>query len=253
MNDQRIELSKLARQTIKKSETILEEFQETVARKQDVESGMTAILREMRSLLLFSERKLKEAKENILSLTEKINKVMAILRVFKGLTQAAKTKEQEASRQRNTGDIIKGIFCDIATGVDGFSRANPGDGTSSVIMSLVGGLTRLTTGIMKTFNKPIVGSLLSTALNKINGAIAIVTQQRDFMKREVDLIIVWKNSVDAVKNDVYQGELKVLFDEIQEMIDDGDVEEIYEAFRGMKAAAQNYLGQIHNVCPSCTE
>merc|ERR1712018_331933 len=33
MNDQRTELSKLARQTIKKSGTILEEFQETVARE----------------------------------------------------------------------------------------------------------------------------------------------------------------------------------------------------------------------------
>merc|ERR1711994_1032225 len=74
MNDQRIELSKLARQTFKKSESILVEFQEMVARDQDVESGMRGVLRDMRSLLLFSERKLKESKDNILSLTENIIK-----------------------------------------------------------------------------------------------------------------------------------------------------------------------------------
>merc|ERR1719410_2890926 len=234
MNDQRIELSKLARQTFKKSESILVEFREMVARNQDVESGMRGILKDMRSLLLFSERKLKEAKDNILTLTEKINKVMAILRVFKGLVEAAKTKDQEASRQSNTGNIIKGIFCDIASGVDGYSRANPGDGTSSVIMSLLGGLTRLTGGIVKAFKNPIVGSLLSRALSKINEAIDVVARQKDFMEREVDVIIVWKDAVDAVKNDVFEGEDEVLFDEIQEIIDDGDVEDIYEAFTGMK-------------------
>ena len=74
-----------------------------------------------------------------------------------------------------------------------------------------------------------------------------------FMEREVDLIIVWKDAVDAVKDDVFEGEDEVLFDEIQEIIDDGDVEDIYEAFTGMKVAAQAYLTQIQKVCPSCTE
>ena len=250
MNDQRTELSKLARRTVKKTETILTEFEETVAGQQDLESGMANILRDMRSLLLFSERKLKEAKGNIAALREKINKVLAILRVFKGMVKAAKEKGQEVSRSTNTQNILGGIFCDIKNGVDGYSKS--GDGTSSLIISLVGGITRLTGGIMKAVNRPIFGSMLSRALGKINDAISIVTKQKDVMQREVERIIVWKDAVDVLQVDLNsKGEERELFNEIKEIIEDGDVEEIYEVFKSLKYAAQNYLTEIRNVCRTC--
>ena len=80
------------------------------------------------------------------------------------------------------------------------------------------------------------------------------------MEKEVVLIIVWRDAVDITKNDVFNGDLKGgkqedqdLFDEIQEIIDDGDVGDIYEAFGGLKDTAQNYLTNVQNVCPSCAE
>ena len=263
MDDQRTELSGLAKQTVSKSERILRKFKETVAGDRELGSGMRSILRDMRSLLLFSERKLTEAKDTILTLREKINKVMATLRVFKGLVEAAKRRDEAIKKNLKVEDvetILNGIVGDIENGVDGYNKAKPGDGTISVVNSAIGGITRLTTGIMKAVNRPDVGPMLSGALSKINGAIDIVSKQKDAMEKEVALIIIWKDAVDVVKNDVFGGDLKGgkdedqdLFDEIQEIIEDGDVEDIYEAFEGLKDAAQNYLTTIENVCPSCAE
>merc|ERR550532_2742987 len=94
IHDQRTELSGLAKNTISKSERILRKFNETVAGDRDLDGGMRSILRDMRNLLGFSEEKLKTVKENISILREKINKVLATLRVFKGLFRAAKKKDE---------------------------------------------------------------------------------------------------------------------------------------------------------------
>merc|ERR1712241_986234 len=173
----------------------------------------------------------------------------ATLRVFKGLVEVAKKRDErldDINDAKDVENILNGIVGDIENGLDGFNKAKPGDGTISVVSSVVCGITRLTTGIMKAVNRPTVGPMLSRALSKINGAIAIVSKQKDAMEKEVELIIIWKDAVDVVKNDVFGGDLKGgndedqdLFDEIQEIIEDGDVEDIYEAFEGLKAAAQN--------------
>merc|ERR1719414_1455401 len=63
MNDQRTELSGLAKQTISKSERIIKKFREMAAGSRKVDRGMRSVLRDMRSLLRFSEGKLKTAKE----------------------------------------------------------------------------------------------------------------------------------------------------------------------------------------------
>ena len=105
MNDQRTELSGLAKQTISKCERIVRKFEETVDKKRELDSGMRSILRDMRSLLLFSERKLGEAKDIIKELREKINKVMATLRVFKGLIQAAKDRDEKIKQGTSAEDV----------------------------------------------------------------------------------------------------------------------------------------------------
>merc|ERR1711963_939189 len=132
MNDQRTELSGLAKQTISKSERIIKKFKEMVAGSRGVDRGMRSVLRDMRSLLRFSEGKLKTAKETILTLREKINKVFATLRVFEGMIKAAKEKDARLRRglkAKTAEEILNGITTDIMTGVDGYSKAKRGDET----------------------------------------------------------------------------------------------------------------------------
>merc|ERR1712147_169414 len=183
------------------------------------------------------------AKETILTLREKINKVFATLRVFEGMIKAAKEKDARLSaglKAKTAEEILNGITTDIMTGVDGYSKAKRGDETMSVVTSILGGVTRLTTSILKATGK----------------AIEIVKQQKDSMEKEVELIIVWKDAVETVKQDVFAGDLKDkreedaqdLYEEIEGLIEDGDVEELYEAFNGLKDAAQSYLSHIERVC-----
>merc|ERR1711974_395317 len=63
---------------------------------------------------------------------------------------------------------------------------------------------------------------------------------------EMELIIQWGDAVHAVKKDVYPENLEDqdLFEEIKEIIEDGDVEEIYDAFNHLKDAAQNYESSL---------
>merc|ERR1712088_660259 len=252
MNDQRTELSGLAKQTISKSERIIKKFKEMVAGSRGVDRGMRSVLRDMRSLLRFSEGKLKTAKETILTLREKINKVFATLRVFEGMIKAAKEKDARLRRglkAKTAEEILNGITTDIMTGVDGYRKAKRGDETMSVVTSILGGVTRLTTSIIKAVNRPDVGPKLNSALKATGKAIEIVKQQKDSMEKEVELIIVWKDAVETVKQDVFAGDLKDkreedaqdLYEEIEGLIEDGDVEELDEYFNGLKDAAQIYL------------
>lgn len=150
---------------------------------------------------------------------------------------------------------------DIKTGADGFRKAKKGDGTISVITSVLSGLTRLTTGIIKAVNRPEVGPKLDGALSKVNGAITIVEKQKEAMEKEVELIIVWKDAVALVKTDVFNSDLKEkkeeeeqeLYEEIEEIIEDGDLEEITHSFESLKDAASGYLLHVKKVCRACTE
>jgi len=286
MNDQRTELSGLAKQTISKSERIIKKFREMAAGSRKVDRGMRSVLRDMRSLLRFSEGKLKTAKETISTLREKtnkvlaslqvfklktaketistlrekINKVLASLQVFKGLIKAAKEKDARLSaglKEKTAKEILDGITTDIMTGVDGYRKAKRGDETMSVVTSILGGVTRLTTSIIKAVNRPDVGPKLNSALKATGKAIEIVKQQKDSMEKEVELIIVWKDAVETVKQDVFAGDLREgdaqdLYEDIEDIIMD-DAEELYEAFNDLKKAAQKYLSHIERVCPSCTE
>ena len=263
MNDQRTELSGLAKQTVSKTVRIKRKLKETVEKKRGLNSGMRSMLRDMRNLLLFSERKLKEAKDTISTLREKINKVMATLRVFKGLVEVAKKRDDILKTGRALNDtqtMVGGILETLQEGIDGY----PAAGTTSEYMSfatkIVSGITRFGTGLARILNRPNVGPMLTKALSQVNEAIEIVTKQKDAMEKEVELIINWRDAVDQVKNDVFQGNLKggkeedqALFEEIQGIIEDGDVEEIYAAFNDLEYAASTYLSQVKTVCRSCAE
>ena len=81
-------------QTISKSERIVRKFEETVDKKRELDSDLRSIFSDMRSLLSFSERKLDKAKDILVDLRERINKVIVTLHVFKGLIQATKDRDK---------------------------------------------------------------------------------------------------------------------------------------------------------------
>ena len=213
---------------------------------------MRSILRDMRNLLGFSEEKLKTVKENISILREgeKINKVLATLRVFKGLFLAAKKKDEALSRglpAEDVQNILKGITDDIKNG-----NTNKDDGTvNSVLNSVLSGITRLTAGIIKAVNRPEVGPMLDVALSRLNDAIAILHQLREALEKQekdLELVIIWKDAVQAVITNVFSVDAEArkeadqdLFNEIKAIIEGGDVKQIYEAYNVLKDAAQNYL------------
>ena len=78
------------------------------------------------------------------------------------------------------------------------------------------------------------------------------------MEEEVALIIRWKDAVQLVKNDVFGGNIKDeededVYDDIRDIIEDGDTAEITDAFESLKDAAQKYLNHVKRQCPSCAE
>jgi len=126
MDVQRIELSGLAQTTISKCEKIRERFEEMVAGEKGIDSGMRSVLRKMKSLLRTSETKLTDAKAAITTLTEKVNKVLASLGVFKGLIQAAKAKEENLEENvgaEATGEILTGLVGSIKNGFGNYRSA----------------------------------------------------------------------------------------------------------------------------------
>ena len=81
------------------------------------------------------------------------------------------------------------------------------------------------------------------------------------MAREIELVVIWKDVVEIVKNDVFnselsdreEGEYKELYDEVKDIIENDDTENIYEAFEGLEDAAQTYLDQVKESCLACTQ
>jgi hypothetical protein len=254
-------LSGLAKTTIDKCTKIREKFEEMVAKEKGLDSGMRSVLRKMKSLLKTSETKLKEAKEVIIELTEKVNKVLSGLRVFKGLIEAAKEKDENID---NTGkyvsEISGGIFTSIRNGLDGYKKAKDDDKTMSVVGSILDGVASLTASVVKILEKPEIGPMVEEALESVNEAVTIIEKQKAFMGKELELVIIWKDAVQTVKSDVFNSDLKErkegdepedLYEDIKDMIEDEDMDDIYDAFDGLKGAAQAYLNQVKESCPSC--
>lgn len=113
---------------------------------------------------------------------------------------------------------------------------------------------------MEAVNRPEVAPILKKASDTVSDAIQIVGKTHDELEKEVALIVSWQSAIDQVKGTVFGGDLKSkkkedqdLFEDVQEIIEDGDVIEIYQSFEGLKDAAQNYLTTIKGVCPYCVE
>merc|ERR1712241_803720 len=264
MNVQRTELSTLAKQTVRKCESIRERFEQIVAGDKELDAGMKSVLRKMKSLLRTSETKLTEAKKTTFDLTEKVNNVLASLTVFKGMIVAA-NEQQKALDQNKTpqaiGSIFTGVIGSIKDGMGKYRKAKNVDKTMSVVNSILDDITSLTLSIIKVseLGKDL-GPRVTEALDSVNEAQAIIEKQKEHMGKELELIGVWRNTVEVVKNDVFdsdltdraEGEDKSLYEEIEEIMEDeDDMAEIYEAFDGLKGAAQAYINQVKKSCPDC--
>merc|ERR1719245_1915379 len=153
MNVQRTELSTLAKQTVRKCESIRERFEQIVAGDKELDAGMKSVLRKMKSLLRTSETKLTEAKKTTFDLTEKVNNVLASLTVFKGMIEAA--DEQQKALDQNkapqaVGSILTGVVGSIKDGMGKYRKAKNVDKTMSLVKYAVDGITSLTLSIVNS-------------------------------------------------------------------------------------------------------
>jgi len=264
MNVQRTELSGLAKQTVSKCESIRKRFEQIVAGDKELDAGMRSVLRKMKSLLRTSETKLTEAKKTTFDLTEKVNNVLASLTVFKGMIDAA-VKKQKALDQNKTPQAVASIFTgvvgSIKDGMGKYRKAKNVDKTMSVVNSILDGITSLTVSIVKiTQLGKDLGPRVTKALDSVNQAQAIIEKQKEHMGKELELIGVWRNAVEVVRNDVFEGDLtdreegedKDLYEEIEEIMhDEDDMKVIYLSFDDLKGAAQAYVNQVKESCPDC--
>merc|ERR1712154_71807 len=193
-----------------------------------------------------------------LELTEKINKVLIGLRVFRGLIKAA-NKNEEALSKNLPVDYLEPIILSFRTGIACWVKwcRRDEDNTIGIVGSILGGIGRLSTGLVEVLTKPEIAPKVAEALQSVDEAQAIFKKQEEFMARKIELVVVWKDVVQMVQNDVFNIELSdreegehyfELYEEVEEIIEDDDTKNIYEAFEGLKDAAQTYLDQVKESC-----
>ena len=253
----------LAKEAIRLSERILQKFNETIAGSRELDRGMRHILRDMRRLLRLSEMKLREAGNTISTLREKIDRVTGSLTIFRGMSYALKEKEEALQPSEDIEEILTGVVGSIRAGLEHKHPKSQIEKTMRIVNSLVDNLTSLTASIVKNLEKPSVVPQVNKALSKIDAALDILTKQKQAMdqvdlEKDIELIIIMRETVNHVMDDVFPAphvmddifpadsevrneEQQGLFNEIKEIIEGGDVEEIYEAYNELKDAAQSYL------------
>ena len=297
----RTELSGLAEQTIAKSERTMRKFKETVAGNSGLDSGMRSILRDMRSLLRFSEEKLKEAGDTISTLIikrllsdsgtvlkdamerELIIKwgdAVALVKkdVFGGNLEDRPEKFDQELFEEIEEIIEDGDFYEIyetfnqlrdaARNYETFSAEQIDDFVRTELSGLAENTISKCERIVKKMKETIGGnsgldsgmrSLLRDMRNLLRFSEEKLKEARYTIERsllydsgrlvknamELELIIKWGDAVNAVKNDVFQGILTDgaemdLYEEMNELIEDADLQEIYEAFNHLRDAVQNY-------------
>merc|ERR1711953_270753 len=221
---------------------------------------MRSLLRSMKSLLNTSERKLDTAKETINTLREKVNGILATLQILKATVEEVQKKEEAigaTATATEVGNIFEDIAGTITKGIEDSEKAKTRkDSTASIVQNTFSGITKLAVSVVNILKRPDVSGLLSKALENIEYAIDVVKKQKSNMEAELAIIIIWRDAVDTVKQDVFDGDLdgdeEDLVAEIEDIISyDDDVNEIYEAFAELKSAAQVYLKQVAKSCPYC--
>merc|ERR1719499_2038159 len=134
-------------------------------------------------------------------LTEKVNNVLASLTVFKGMIDAA-VKKQKALDQNKTPQAVASIFTgvvgSIKDGMGKYRKAKNVDKTMSLVNSILDGITSLAVSIVKIseLGKDL-GPRVTKALDSVNQAQAIIEKQKEHMGKELELIVVWKDAVEA--------------------------------------------------------
>ena len=102
-----------------------------------------------------------------------------------------------------------------------------------LFQSLQDGYIDISDSVEEIFKSQAISDMLRRAFSKIDGTVGIVSALQESIDGEVQIIITWRDNVQIVANDAFLGyleggseEYQDLFDEIKEMIGDGDVEEI---------------------------
>lgn len=258
MNDQRTELAALAADTIYQTDRIVTKFEDVIAKRRELDSGMRSMLRSMKNLLRSSEEKLASARTTINKLKFKVDTVLATLKVLKEIVKEVQMKE-EALKTNVTAHDVTGILGDVVNTVTkGIKDANKAKTTkeqnTSIVQNVFSGISSLAVSVVKILQRPDVTELLGNALVNIDEATAIVEELGENMDRELQIVIQWKSAVSRVKSDVFGGKIgdkDDKYEEIKEIIEDNDTEEIYTAFAALKSAAQKYLDQVKKSCPTC--
>jgi len=145
--------------------------------------------------------------------------------------------------------LLSGIAETVSKGVEAETN-------TAIVNTVFSGLGNFVTGLVKILKRPRVSNLLANALDGVKEAIAVITKLAENMTTEKTLIIQWKDAINEVKENVFVGSFdeendNELFNEVKEIIEDGDVDEIYEAFGNLKSAASAYLNQVRISCPIC--
>ena len=123
----------------------------------------------------------------------------------------------------------------------------------ALFQSLQDGYIDISDSVEEIFKSQGISDMLRRAFSKIDGTVGIVSELHESINGEVQIIIEWRDWVEIVANDAFFGNLEGgseeyqdIFDEIKEMIGDGDVEEIYEAFNELESSARSYLDHINS-------
>ena len=151
-------------------------------------------------------------------------------------------------------NVISGIVGIVGTSIQAVESSESLRKIPSVVKSFVSDVNNFDERLVFALTRPDMSRMLTRVEGKIDNAVGTVSKLQEGIHEEKQLLIVWKDAVDVVTFDVYDDNLEggsednqEIFDQIKEIIEDGDVEEIYEVFTDLEEAGQNYLDHIKNL------
>jgi len=246
----RLEMLDLAEQTIKKSKAVITKVTQIGTGEKTLEERGRSLLRSMNSLLKTSERKLKETKDEIEKLNNKMSNITSGLLVIKAKIKAAIEGETSLNSARSwnlTQESLETTLKHVTNVID-ITEDEKASTTAKVMKSISGiipDILKIGISITKAVSKADVVSDLEKISDDVLLALAIVEVQNEGMKKDMELIVEWKNVVGSIRDEWGRTEEEFM-DAMEEAIVD-DWEEIVENFEELKSAAQNYINHVKNV------
>ena len=151
-------------------------------------------------------------------------------------------------------NVISGIVGIVGTSIQAVESSDSLRKIPSVVKSFVSDVNNFDERLVFALTRPDMSRMLTRVEGKIDNAVGTVSKLQEGIHEEKLLLIGWKDAVDVVTFDVYDDNLEggsednqEIFDQIKEIIVDGDVEEIYEVFTDLEKAGQSYLDHIKNL------